>query len=155
MIAGINDLVHVNNHDASALVTGQRSGSGPFGLYRWSGGPLIPLLKAGQALPGGGTFKDLDLPDDYLVASNDAGQYAFGATLTEGGVTRHGAYLLNPDGTLALILKEGMTTALGTVTHLGTAQLDGVGLNNQGQAALSVQIDKGAAEIVLLTPSTP
>jgi hypothetical protein len=154
-IGGWNDLVWVNNHDHTALVTAHRGSSGPFGLYRWSGGPLTPALEAGQALPGGGTFKDLDLLDDYLIASNDAGQYAFGATLTEGGFTRHGAYVLNPDGTLSLIVKEGMTTALGTITHLATGTLSGIGLNTQGQVALPVRIDNGAPEIVLLTPSTP
>jgi hypothetical protein len=154
-IAGWNNLVRVNNHDDSALVTAHRGSSSLFGLYRWSGGQLTPVLEAGQALPGGGTFKGLDLDDDYLVASNDAGQYAFTTTLTEGGVTRHGAYLLDPDGTLSLIVTEGMTTDLGTITHMAAGTLSGIGLNSQGQVALPVRIDNGAPEIVLLTPSTP
>jgi hypothetical protein len=160
-IAGKNDAVYVNNHDDSALVAAKQGLLGPFGLYRWRAGApgaaalLSPVLQAGQALPGGGTFRDLDMGDAFVITANDAGQYAFDATLTEGGIKRHGAYLLNPDGTLSLILKEGMTTALGTVTHLGTGQLNGVGLNRQGQVALSVQMDNGVPEIVLLTPSTP
>jgi hypothetical protein len=157
-IAGDVYPIWVNNKNRSVLFAAQRTNGGPWGLYRWNDGQLIPVLVRGQALPGGGTLRELQ--DVFSNSVNDAGQHAFPLTLTEGGTTRRGAYLLDPDGKLSLILKEGMVTELGTITHLGTpvgtgGSVGGIGLNSQGQVALPVRIDNGPPTLVVLTPTAP
>jgi hypothetical protein len=100
-------------------------------------------------MPGGGQL------DQYFgpFAVNDAGQFAFPATLADGSSA---AYLLDTDGTLSLILKSGTATALGTISAVGPSSgSSGIGLNSKGQVALPVQIDTGPATLVLLTPTAP
>ena len=60
----------------------------------------------GQDMPGGGRLKQPFEP----FAINDAGQFAFRATLADGSTA---AYRLDTDGTLSLILKSGTNSLHG------------------------------------------
>jgi hypothetical protein len=151
-IASISSI-RVNNKDRTALVAMQlNSTSAPVGFYRWVDGQFTRLFIVGQDMPGGGKLKQPYLP----FAINDAGQFAFRATLSDGSTA---AYLLDTGGTLSLVLKSGTTTDLGTITQLLTADTSpssyGIGLNSKGQVALPVKIGTGAPTLVLLTPAAP
>jgi hypothetical protein len=150
--------VRVNNKNPNVLVvegfTDPPDPSRPGALYLFANGKLTPVLVAGQEMPGGGTFKNLQLSLYSVSFANDAGQHAILAQLEDGATA---AYLMDVDGKLSLILKSGTTTDLGKVTNLGlgAGSSAGVGLNAKGQIALPAQIDGGPAMIVLLTPSGP
>ena len=155
--------VRVNNRNREVLVALHQSDSpAAAGLYRYSSGQLTPILLPGQDLPDGGKLKTVreytsgDIARTagrHISRANELGQYAFLAQLEGGDV---GVYLLNVDGKLSLILKSGMTTDLGPVTHINpVADAVGVGLNSQGQVVVSVRIAKGPETLVLLTPTTP
>ena len=71
-----------------------------------------------------------------------------------------GAYRVDADGKLSLIARTGMTTPLGTLTRIspyywGNSGSGGIGINRQGQVALTAQIDNGPNVILLLTPKNP
>jgi hypothetical protein len=146
----------VNNKDRSVLVYGRLNDRkvGPEALYRLVDGKLIPVVISGQEMPGGGKFNALPHADTGMSVANDAGQYAFLATL-DGNAT--GAYLMDADGTLSLILKSGVATSLGTITAVGAGagQSEGVSLNNKGQVALILQIDGGPDTLAVLAPASP
>jgi hypothetical protein len=151
--SGAGFPVWVNNHDSTVLVPGNLSA-----LDRWVAGQAFSVAAPGDQMPGGGRFKDFGVDLYYTNAANDAGQHVFLARITEAGKTLTAAYLLEPGtretggGALSLVVKEGMTTELGTITRLG--EFYGIGLNSQGQVALPVRIDNGPPTIVLLTPGT-
>jgi hypothetical protein len=157
-IAGLGKVasvssIRVNNKDRTALVSMQlNSTSAPLGFYRWADGQFTLLFVIGQDMPGGGRLKQPFEP----FAINDSGQFAFRAILADGSTA---AYLLDTDGTLSLILKNGTTTDIGTIRQILTANSSppsyGIGLNSKGQVALTVQIGTGPATLVLLTPAAP
>ena len=108
-------------------------------------------------MPGGGQFKagfvDINRP-------NALGQYPIGVSFTENGKIGSGAYLVGADGKLSLIARTGMTTPLGTLTRVcpeltSSDCTGGLGINRQGQVALTAQIDNGPDVILLLTPKSP
>jgi hypothetical protein len=148
------DLVWVNNQDRGVLVSAvlNDAESGPRALYRFVNGRLLAAAIPGQPMPGGGTFESCRWHGSF---PNAAGQYGFAAAITEAGVNRTAAYLLQPDGTLSLILKSGTRTEFGEITKVewGGAYSLGVGLNNNGQIALPVRFNDGPDTIVLLTPT--
>jgi len=146
--------VWVNNKNDNLLFTARvdDADKGPTGLYMLAGGKLTPVLAPGQELPGGGKFKEFQFPFGLYNVSfaNDAGQHAILATLEDGA---HAAYLMQPDGTLSLIMKDGAKTDASTITRVGAWEASvGIGLNNNGQVALTARIDNGIDTIVLLTP---
>jgi hypothetical protein len=152
--------VLVNNRNRQVVLAAGVDASPRHGVYRYTDGKLMPVAVPGQALPGGGTFRSLQtiisvFPDGircYAISdANDAGEHAFYAELEDG---RTAAYRMAADGTLSLILKSGTTTHLGTITSVGGFGR-GLGLNTQGQVALTVQIDGGLETVVLLTPTRP
>jgi hypothetical protein len=124
----------------------------PLGLFRLSEGRLLPVAIPGQEMPGGGTLRNL------LAVStlNGQGQYAFTGRLQDGASA---AYLLDASGKIALVLKSGAVTNLGTVTGVGVTETSqtswGIGLNNKGEIAVPLQIAGQKAVIALLTPSNP
>jgi hypothetical protein len=127
------------------------------GLLLWQQGQLLPVLLKGQDLPGGGKFGAG--PVDWN-RPNTLGKYPFAASFTENGKIGSGAYLVGADGTLSLIARSGMTTPLGTLTRIspGNTTSDptsGIGINDQGQVALTAQIDNGPDVLLLLTPKSP
>jgi hypothetical protein len=148
-----------NANDSVLLAISVADVGGPYGLYRFAGGTLTPLVVPGQAMPGGGKLQDLLWgccgTSAAASAADDAGQHVFVATLDD---NTQGLYLLGADGTLALLLKSGTHTELGTITRfalqLNTASF-GVALNNKGQIALPIEFDNGPSTVVLLTPTTP
>jgi hypothetical protein len=149
----------VNNDNRSVLLSASLKGlDGPFGLYRFVGGTITPVVVPGQEMPGGGRFKDLVFPWGYYAvsAANDAGQHAFAAVLADGS---QAAYRLDADGKLSLILKSGANTELGPFTGFGPAgspnNSSGISLNNRGQVAMTVKIAGGPDTVVLLTPTRP
>jgi hypothetical protein len=141
------------------------------GLYRWADGVRTPLVVAGQVMPDGARLADFG--GFHISAANEAGQHVVVATLRDGTTA---AYLLAADGKPTLILQTGMTTGLGPITRIGRLGGGGsplnrlvlygftydlnlipgsggsVALNDQGQVALTVQIDGGPDTVVLLTP---
>jgi hypothetical protein len=161
-IARVSTL-RVNNRNRDVLVALIRSDTGTrAGLYRLRDGKLTPLLLPGQDLPDGGklmTLRQLSFSNSgpsahwHISRANELGEYAFVAMIEGGGV---GAYRLDADGKLSPILKTGMTTDQGTITHINpNPNTAAVGLNSKGQVALSVKIDNGPETLVLLTPKTP
>jgi hypothetical protein len=120
-------------------------------------GKLTAVAVPGQEMPGGGQFRQVTLLRHGVSPPNALGQHAFIATLADGSAA---AYRMEADGTLALILKNGAVTDIGTVTQIARKTFpsglarggQGVGLNSQGQVALPVQIDGGPFTLVLLTP---
>jgi hypothetical protein len=150
----------VNNPSRSVLLAASLKGaSGPFGLYRFAGGTITPLVVPGQEMPGGGQYKELfsgSMSYYGVSGANDAGQHAFEAVLADGS---QGAYQVDADGKLSLILKSGANTELGPFTGFGRAgsssNSTGISLNNRGQVALAVKIAGGPDTVVLLTPAGP
>jgi hypothetical protein len=153
-------VVRLNNRDRSVLLV-LRVSTAPTaaGLYRFAEGQLTPVAVPGQEMPGGG--KLAAVVEEYVTAldttangdvslANEAGQYLFRGRL-EGGT--RSLYRLDPDGKVALLLKEGMVTELGEITRLVGG--GGIGFNRQGQIALPVRIATGPETLVLLTPTTP
>jgi hypothetical protein len=122
-------------------------------LYRFAEGQLTPVVLKGQQMPDGRTFQAIAERGALSVSeSNQAGQHAFVARV-QGGF---GIYLLEPDSKLSLILKNGVTTDLGTtIAYGGSVGGDGIGLNTKGQVAVTVRFSGGVNALVLLTPVAP
>jgi len=159
------EAVWPNPHDGSVLVSGilnrfsesSAAKMGPRGLYRFVNGQLLPVVLPGRGMPGGGIYQTRQWVS--VSDANALGQHAFFADILEDGQRRTAAYLLEPDGTLSLILKSGIPTDLGQITEVGRAfdvapmlRRLGIGLNRQGQVALPVQLDGKTDAILLLTP---
>jgi hypothetical protein len=147
--------VWVNDRNRTALVAARVAGNSGTSdtLFRFTDGQLTPAVASGQEMPGGGKLQSLQ--PFGISRANAAGQHAFLAFL-EGNATA--AYLLEADGKLSLILKEGDTTELGRITQLGGRPEEptssfGVGLNGKGQVALPVRIAGGSSTLVLLSPA--
>jgi hypothetical protein len=69
--------------------------------------------------------------------------------------THIGAYLMNADGQLSLIVKDGMTMAQGDAITVDSMILpsygEGIAVNNKGQIALPLKIGSRPGMIALLT----
>jgi hypothetical protein len=160
---GAVSRVLVNSKNRSVLVAADVAGasSGP-GLYLVADGQLTPVAVPGQPMPEGSKLRSLgDVSKTGLgqtivlgvSAANAVGQYAFVATLEDGGTA---AYRIEADGALSLILKSGAVTDLGKITRVGAgARGTGIAINSQGQVAVPVTIDTGPEAIALLTPVPP
>jgi hypothetical protein len=160
---GAVSRVLLNDKNRSVLVAADVQGapSNP-GLYLVADGKLTPVAVPGQQMPDGSKlrslgniqFTDAGQPRALGVsAANAAGQYAFVATLEDGGTA---AYRIEADGALSLILKSGAVTDLGKITRVGAgARGTGIAINSQGQVAVPVTIDTGPEAIALLTPVPP
>jgi hypothetical protein len=149
--------VWTNNHDGSVLVVANRQDGGPFSLYRWSMGKLLPVAVPGQSLPGGEILKDIPLEHVGISTANSTGQQLFYALLQDGSTA---AYRVDADGSLALVVQSGTSTGMGVITQVGGQITDqgpqgglGVGLNDQGQVLLSLRWNGGPDTLALLTPS--
>jgi hypothetical protein len=105
-------------------------------------------------MPGGGRLRSID--HSLISLANERGEHAFLGRLD--GSAR-GIYRMDADGRLSLVLKSGAATGLGTITRImdsnDTPYAVGLGLNSQGEVAVTVRIDNGAATLLLLTPPTP
>lgn len=166
----------VNNRNQNVLVQVVLNDldNGPHALYRWSGGTLAPVVTPGQPMPGGGQFTSLsnaepsgnaNFPVEWSSVSfpNERGQHAFYGLVTDGGITRTAAYLLDTDGSLSLILKAGDTNEIGAIARVGDPDEEdganfggfGIALNNQGQVALMLKPVGGVGTLALLTPVAP
>jgi hypothetical protein len=152
------DWAWLNEKDRSILVglyLDQKDN--PCALYRWADGKLTPVLLPGREMPGGGEFgikSDNLFPYNFVSRGNNSGRHAFIAMLKDGST---GAYLLEPNGTLSLILKSGMTTEWGVVQSLRRPTGDGygVGLNNKGEVLVIAKIEGARPMLLLLTPVAP
>jgi hypothetical protein len=109
-------------------------------------------LILGQDLPTGGRVNGIGVES----LPNDADQLALLVRSTNEPAA---IYVLDPDGKLTLVLKEGATTEVGTVTRFGDAGTSpassNIALNNRGQVAIPARIQDGPAAILLLTPTAP
>ena len=103
-------------------------------------------------MPGGGSF--LSLQEVGVSSANERGQHALLAVLKDGTTA---AYRLDADGRLSLILQSGATTSLGPITNVGQGAIlsRGIGLNRQGQVAVTVRVADRTDTVVLLTPRSP
>jgi hypothetical protein len=151
-----------NQNDEVLLLTATADTKGFGGFLLWEQGQLVPVLLPGQTLPGGGQLKSRAFQANFADYNrpNALGQYPIAVSFTENGTTGSGAYLVGADGKLSLIARSGMTTPLGTLTRvspfLTSAEgTGGIGINRQGQVALTAQIDNGPDVILLLTPKSP
>jgi hypothetical protein len=154
---GFNTFGPNDQNSNVLLTTWTASSPGTGGLLLWRQGQIVPVLLDGQVLPGGGKFVggevDMGLP-------NTLGQYPFVVGFAENGKTGSGAYVIGADGNLSLIARTGMTTPLGALTRISPAlntsdAASGIQLDEQGQVALTAQIDNGPDVILLLTPNSP
>jgi hypothetical protein len=125
------------------------------GLYRLAEGRLTPLVVPGQEMPGGGTFAALQsIFSDSLGSSRCGGvsrastarEHVFLAQLEDGSTA---AYRLDAEDRLALVLKSGTSSELGTITRV-TGLFPAI--NRHGQVALVVKIDGGPDTLALLSP---
>jgi hypothetical protein len=152
--------VNNNNRDVLLEVVLNDLNLGPLALYRWSNGQITPVVVPGHPMPGGGQFVTLPYTESVSFP-NEAGQHAFYSLTTEGGVSRTAAYLLDTDGTLALILKSGATTELGVIARVGDPNEDvdgggfGIAINGKGQVALILKPVNAPQNLALLTPAGP
>jgi hypothetical protein len=149
----------VNNKNRNVwIVAATQQNQNAYGMFLARDGQLLPVVLPGQEMPGGGTFVG-DILD--WCPPNELGQYPFVTHIKGNGATTTAAYMVQPDATLSLIAKSGMTTELGTITEISPWLGDnpngsfGIGLNSQGQVALTAQIDRGPDTLLLLTPKTP
>lgn len=128
-------------------------------LFLITGSKTIPVAVTGQPMPGGHRFQTVQPQNPRTLevslasgvsATNARGQHAILAQLEGGGTA---AYLMDADGTLSLLLKSGMTTPLGKIhaVGLGSGRSQGIGLNNKGQVALTVQLTGVPNLLVLVT----
>lgn len=149
---GGSDGALVNNKNQSLLADVQvNDPTGPNALYRDTASGLAALIVPGTKMPDGGTFQSIPVNREGISTANDAGQHAFLATLADGSTA---AYLLDADGKITLVLKSsdlGPNSSVGQ----GHGRSIGVGLNNRGQVALTVQIAGGPDTLVVLTPAAP
>jgi hypothetical protein len=146
-----------NQNDELLLLFWTPTSPGIAGSLRWHQGQLDPVLVLGQALPGGGQFKGGGIDGGR---PNELGQYSLAVNFTENGTIGSGAYLVGAEGKLSLIARSGMTTPLGILTRVSPSLTSsdgtfGIGINRQGQVALTAQIDNGPDVILLLTPKSP
>jgi hypothetical protein len=147
---------YVNNRNNNVLVWAilNNVNGGPWGLYLLADGKLSPVAveRQDQEMPGGGKVRIIG-GRQSISPPNDAGQSAFFAILGNGT----GAYLVDADGKLSLIVKSGMTTDLGVINGVGLARGEsfGIGLNNKGQVAVALSIVGMPRMIALLTPTAP
>lgn len=151
--------IRLDNQSHAVLVAASLKGaSGTLGLYRWAAGQLAAAVAPGQAMPGGGQLKSLQINADTtqgatISCANEKGEYAFLAQLKDGATA---AYLLGADGQISLVLKSGTTTELGPITSVGKASDSfGVGLNSADQVAFVVRVGSGPDTMVLLSPAAP
>jgi hypothetical protein len=124
------------------------------GVYRWADGVLTPVAVVGDPMPGDGRLAIMSGSGhsypDTLGRSTFIGWLSGGAA---------GLYRIDPDGKLTLLLKTGMVTDLGTITHIADADSNPpaywTSLNRHDQVAVVVRFDRGPNTLVLLTPTTP
>jgi hypothetical protein len=152
--------LRLNNRDRSVLLVLRVSTTpNQAGLYRLSEGQLKAVAVPGQEMPEGGKLATV-LEESQsafgpnaggdVSQANEAGQHLFHARLEDG---IRALYRLDPDGKLALLLKQGSVTDLGAITRLVGGQ--GIGFNSRGQIALTAKIAGGPETLYLLTPTTP
>lgn len=151
-----------NQNDEVLLLTATSDTKGFGGILLWQQGQLVPVLLQGQPLPGGGQLKPRPFVAGFADYNrpNELAQYPFAVQFQENGKIGTGAYLVDADGKLSLIARTGMTTPLGTLTRIspffgGASGSSGIGINRQGQVALTAQIDNGPDVLLLLTPKSP
>src|SRR5437762_436845 len=115
--------------------------------------PRSPTAARSRSWPGGGKVKTTAGESQPSHAS-EAGEHVFWATLDDGTAA---IYQVDTVGKLALVLKSGTPTELGTISKILTNS--GAVVNSRGQVALAVQIDPPAPRVpgpdtlVLLTPA--
>jgi hypothetical protein len=150
----------VNNANSNVLLAVNTTPPGrdpttteaPVSLYLWSNGKFTSVAVPGQTMPDGS--KLVSIQDFGVSYANDLGQHAFIGVLDDGNTA---AYLMNADGTLSLIIKNGMTTNLGVIQNVGqgAGTSSGIALNSNGQVALTALINGGVDTVYLLTPNPP
>jgi hypothetical protein len=143
----------LNNANKNLLVLAMRPNPDRAALYRFVNGRFLPVALPGQEMPGGGRLAISSYAILQVSAPNNAGQQAVVAWLEDGALA---VYRMDADGRLALLLKSGMTTALGKVG--GLLGMEGLFINNQGTVALDAQIETATGTrsgILRLWPSSP
>ena len=159
-------------NDAGAVAFSIWSGSlgtqTEHGLWLWRDGAAVPLVRRGDAAPGGGTFHYTSSP-----VLNDRGQVVFGAKLAAPD-GHQGVWGTGTDGSLRLVLKVGEQLDLAgdgsdvrTVTGIdfNSSQNGGLaapgngpsgyggdgGFNDRGEVVMLVHFDDGFMAIVVAT----
>ncbi len=101
-------------------------------------------------MQGGGQLTSIT--DQSVSSPNNRGQHVFYGLLQENGTNATAAYLMDADGSVALVLKSGTTTDLGLITRVGNADGAGTALNNNGQVALILKSNSNPTAVAVLTP---
>jgi hypothetical protein len=123
----------------AARLTGTFGGSSDaYGIFRGDGTPgmLAPIVRSGQAAPGGGTFSSIPYMSNALYLSfNNTGEVAFGA-----GTTASLGYFRGSGGAIEpIVLNEDVLDGVGTLSFSPTfAPLK---FNQAGQLALKASAD--------------
>lgn len=102
-------------------------------LYRFGDGGIVEIAREGDAAPtGSGSFKSIG-----NIALNDAGQAAFFAVLSDGGITNRALYRFGEAGTVQIAReRDALPTGPGRFASLSST----IAFNNEGQAAFSATV---------------
>jgi hypothetical protein len=147
----------INSRGQILFDAGLRGTTGPIGqdsqaLFLYSDGGLTPIVRPGDALPGGGHLLSASiLVGNYDLSNN--GDVAFSALLDTG---EEGVYVWS-HGSLTLVAKTGtVVPGVGTVAGMDQAgrgvPSSFVDLNDRGQVAFGVALTNGGGALLLATP---
>ena len=132
------------------------------GVFLHSGRSIVPIVRPGDPLPGGGSAATAKTRYDHDL--NDRGEVTFQAILdtddNEDGLRDTGQYLWSR-GSVRLVLRTGtVITGVGTVAHV--VEQDAVGtptpfagtiLDNRGHVVSQVTLEDGRGVLLLATPN--
>jgi hypothetical protein len=151
--------VWTNNRNRNVLVEARLEyllgpSFAPRALYLFAHGQLNPVAVPGQDMPGGGKLGSHGIGyyannSPAVSEANSADQHVFIADLQDG---TDAVYQVDVDGKLSLVLREGMTTDVGTIGAIRWWDTQAL-INNRGQVALTVDVDGQGSMVVLLTPT--
>lgn len=125
------------------------------GLYLHSRGETFPIVRTGDALPGGGHLRTVTnfAIDNYSL--NDRGEVAFNASLDTVGTTGardNGLYVWS-EGELQLVARTGtVVPGVGTLASLQPFGFNGAVMNDRGQVAFVARLDTGRVVLLIASP---
>jgi len=118
------------------------------GLYLYNGSSIVPVVRPGDALPGGGTLKTVnDFVHSYGL--NNRGDVSFSAVLSSGD---QGVYVKS-GSTIRLVAKTGtVMPGIGTFSAGGGGP-SGPVINDRGQVSFSATLASGDTVLLVATLS--
>jgi Bacterial Ig-like domain (group 3) len=140
-----------------AGIAGGNTDSGYFRLLQTTTGTpqLQPVVLQGQAVPGGGTFDTIPIPNtrgaDFSLGTD--GALAFLTPFTSGS-SKHGLFVGRADGSLVRVLATGDIAPGGGLVDL-LAMGQGLAAGDPGKFAFWAGIQGGSARQAIFTTAIP